>query len=190
MRIVVPIKQVPESEELRYDPATRTLVREGVESVINAFDKRALTEAVWLRSQYGGSITAITMGPPHAREALVECLGRGVDRAIHISDRVFAGSDTLATARTLAAVLRRLSFDLVLAGKATTDSETGQVGPELAELLDLPQVTGATAIVMVGGKLRVSRETDIGFEEVECPLPALLTAAERLIKPVKTTPEL
>src|SRR5438874_11243369 len=112
VHIIVPIKQVPESEELRYDPATRTLVREGVESVINAFDKRALTEAVRLRSQYGGSITAITMGPPHAREALVECLGRGVDRAIHISDRVFAGSDTLATARTLAAVLRRLSFDL------------------------------------------------------------------------------
>src|SRR5438270_12726701 len=138
MNIVVLIKQVPDSEELRFDPATLTLVREGVDLEINPYDKRALTEAMRLRSTLGGRITAITMGPPQAREALVECLGRGVDRAIHISDRVFAGSDTLATARTLAAALRRLSFDLVLAGKATTDSETGQVGPELAELLDLP----------------------------------------------------
>src|SRR5439155_21711050 len=110
MHIVVPIKQVPESEELRYDPATRTLVREGVTSVINPFDKRALTEAVRLRSLYGGEITAITMGPPQARDALIECLGRGVDKAIHISDRALAGSDTLATARTLAAALRRLQY--------------------------------------------------------------------------------
>src|SRR3954471_22933241 len=135
MHIIVPIKQVPESEELRYDPSTRTLAREGVISVINPFDQRALTEAIRLRSLHGGEITAITMGPPQARVALVECLGRGVDRAIHISDRAFAGSDTLATARTLAAALRRLPHDLVLLGKFTTDSETGQVGPELAEML-------------------------------------------------------
>src|SRR3954470_68193 len=113
MRIIVPIKQVPESEELRYDPSTRTLVREGVTSVINAFDKRALTEAVRLRGLYGGEITAITMGPPQARDALVECLGRGVDRCIHLTDRAFAGSDTLSTARTLAAALRNLSFDVL-----------------------------------------------------------------------------
>src|SRR2546422_259185 len=130
MHIIVPIKQVPESEELRYDPSTRTLVREGVASGINAYDKRSLTEAMRLKSLYGGSVTAITMGPPQAREALVECLGRGVDRAIHVSDRALAGSDTLATARTLAAALRRLSFDLLLLGKSTTDSDTGQVGPE------------------------------------------------------------
>src|SRR5437764_3789098 len=195
MQIVVPIKQVPESEELRYDPATRTLVREGVTSVINAFDKRSLTEAVRLRSLHGGEITAITMGPPQAREALVECLGRGVDRAVHICDPALAGSDTLATARALAAALRRprsaLSFDLLLFGKESLDSETGQVGPEVAELLGLPQVTGATAIEMHNdGTLNVTRETDLGFEQVVCPLPALLTAAERLIKPVKTKPPL
>src|SRR5436190_8780624 len=113
MRIVVPVKQVPESEELRYDPATRTLAREGVTSIINAYDKRALTEAVRLRSLYGGEITAVTMGPPQARGALVECLGRGVDHAVHISDPALAGSDTLATARTLAAALRRMEYDLV-----------------------------------------------------------------------------
>src|SRR5215212_619154 len=127
MHIVVAIKQVPESEELRYDPATCTLVREGVMSVINPFDKRSLTEAARLRSLYGGTITAISMGPPQARDALIECLGRGVDRALHICDPHLAGSDTLATARTLAAALRRLSFDLLLFGQEATDSETGQV---------------------------------------------------------------
>src|SRR5438552_12629383 len=191
MRIVVPIKQIPESEELRYDPATRTLVREGVTSVINAFDKRSLTEAVRLRSLHGGEITAITMGPPQAREALVECLGRRVDRAVHICDPALAGSDTLATARALAAALRLVGFDLLLFGKESLDSETGQVGPEVAELLGLPQVTGATAIELhEDGTLSVTRETDLGFEQVVCPLPALLTAAERLIKPVKSTPPL
>lgn len=190
MHIIVPIKQVPESEELRYDPSTRTLVREGVTSVINAYDKRALTEAIRLRGLYGGSITALTMGPPQARQALIECLGRGIDRCIHITDRAFAGSDTLATARTLAAALRRLSFDLLLLGKMSTDSETGQVGPELAELLDLPQITGAAAIELAeNSALHVTRETDFGFEQIECPLPALLTAAEHLIKPAKTRPE-
>ena len=188
MHIIVPIKQVPETDELRYDPVARTLVREGVTTVINAYDKRALTEALRLRDLYGGSVTAITMGPRQARAALVECLGRGVDRAVHLTDRAFAGADTLATARTLAAALKRLRFDLLLPGNFSTDSETGQVGPELAELLDLPQVTGATAIELAGGKLIVTRETDSGFETVECPLPALLTAAEHLIKPAKTKP--
>ncbi|MEO8285810.1 MAG: FAD-binding protein [Chloroflexota bacterium] len=189
MHIIVPIKQVPESEEQRYDPATRTIVREGVASVINAYDKRALTEAIRLRSLYGGSITAITMGPPQAREALVEAIGRGVDRAIHLTDRAFAVSDTLATARTLASAIKRLTFDMLLLGKFSTDSETGQVGPELAEMLDLPQITGATAIeVLSNGIVHVTRETDSGFEDIECPLPVLLTAAEHLIKPAKTKP--
>ena len=188
MHIIVPIKQVPEFEELRYDPVARTLVREGVTTVINPYDKRALTEALRLRELYGGSVTAITMGPPQAREALVEALGRGVDRAIHLTGTSMAGADTLATARTLAAAIRRLEFDLLLTGKFSTDSETGQVGPELAEMLDLPQATGATAIELAEGRLIVTRETDSGFETVECPLPALLTAAERLIKPTKTKP--
>src|SRR5438552_17698456 len=141
MRIVVPIKQIPESEELRYDPATRTLVREGVTSVINAFDKRSLTEAVRLRSLHGGEITAITMGPPQARDALVECLGRGVDRAVHICDPALAGSDTLATARVLAAALGRLPFALLLFGKGTLNAATGSVGLEVAALLGVPDVS-------------------------------------------------
>ncbi|HUP28051.1 MAG TPA: hypothetical protein VM409_06420, partial [Chloroflexia bacterium] len=183
------MKQVPESEELRYNPASRTLVREGVTPVINAFDKRSLTEAIRLRGVHGGTITAVTMGPPQARDALVECLGRGVDRCVHICDPAFAGSDTLATARTLAAALRHRAFDLLMLGKWSTDSETGQVGPELAEMLDLPQVVGTTAIEVAGDALLVARETDLGFERLECPLPALLTCAEHLIKPTKTKPE-
>src|SRR4051794_17017126 len=121
MHIIVAIKKGPESEELRDDPATRTLFGGGGTSVINPLDKRSLTEAVRLRSLYGGTITAISMGPPQAQEALIECLGRGVDRALHICDPHLAGSDTLATARTLAAALRRLSFDLLLFGQEATD---------------------------------------------------------------------
>jgi len=191
MEIVVLIKQVPESEELRYDDSTRRLVREGVGTEINPFDKRALTQAMKLKEMHAGSVVAVTMGPPQAREALVECLGRGVDRTVHISDRFLAGSDTLATARTLAAALRRRPFGIILCGKYSTDSETGQIGPEVAELLDIPQVTGATSLEMsADGVLHVTRETDWGFEQVECSLPVLLTCSEGLIKPVKTTPEL
>jgi electron transfer flavoprotein alpha subunit len=191
MRIVVLIKQVPESEELRYDPATRTLVREGVATVINPYDKRALTEAVRLRGLHAGTITAVTMGPPAAREALVECLGRGVDRCIHVTDRALAGSDTLATSRALAAALGRAPFDLLLLGKYSTDSETGHIGPQLAEMLGVPCVTGATEIHVDAdeGALHVTRETDTGFEEIVLHVPAVLTAAEHLIKPVKTTPQ-
>ncbi len=191
MRIAVLIKQVPESEELRYDPATRTLVREGVATVINPFDKRALTEAARLRGIHGGSITAVTMGPPAAREALVECLGRAVDRCVHVTDRALAGSDTLATARTLVVALGRVPFDLLILGKNSTDSETGHTGPEVAEILGLPCVTGAAEIHVDAeeGVLHVTRETDTGFEEIVLPMPAVLTAAEHLIKPVKTTPQ-
>jgi electron transfer flavoprotein alpha subunit len=191
MRIVVLIKQVPESEELRYDPATRTLVREGVATVINPYDKRALTEAVRLRGLHGGTITAVTMGPPAARDALVECLGRGVDRCIHVTDRALAGSDTLATSRALAAAMRRAPFDLLMLGKYSTDSETGHTGPQLAEMLGVPCVTGATEIHVDAedGTLHVTRETDTGFEEIVLAVPAVLTAAEHLIKPVKTTPQ-
>jgi electron transfer flavoprotein alpha subunit len=132
------------------------------------------------------------MGPPAAREALVECLGRGVDRCIHLTDRALAGSDTLATARALATVLRRLTFDLLLLGHFSTDSETGQTGPELAEMLGMPCVTGATEIHVdaAARALHVTRETDTGFEELLVASPAVLTAAEHLIKPVKTTPTL
>lgn len=187
MRLVVCIKQVPEVAEIKFNPETNTIVREGVANVVNPFDRRALAEAIRLRDLCGGEVVVVTMGPPQAREALVDCLGAGADRAIHLMDTAFAGSDTLATARALALALRRERYDIIFCGKYSVDAETAQVGPELAELLDLPQITGATRLELSGDQraLTVERETDDGFETIECDLPVLLTAAERLIRPIK-----
>lgn len=187
MKIAVCIKQVPEVAEIRFDPETNTIVREGVSNVVNPFDRRALAEAIRLRDLDGGEVVVITMGPPQAREALIECLAAGADRAIHLVDKAFAGSDTLATARALAIALRREECDLIFCGKYSVDAETGQVGPELAEMLDWPQVTGVTKLELSDNRrtLTGERETDDGFETIECDLPAVLTAAERLIRPIK-----
>ncbi len=180
MKIVVCVKQVPVVSAMRFDPQTKTLQREGVPSEVSSFDVRALLKAVELRSTHGGEVVVVTMGPPQARAALEHCLALGADRALHMVDRAFAGSDTLATARALALALRREGFDLILCGRHSTDAETGQVGPELAELLDLPQVTGVRKVKVEGGKVVAERETDLGSETVECPLPALLSATEDL----------
>lgn len=183
MKIAVCVKQVPSVEEVRFDPARKTIVREGVPNEINPFDRRALGQAIALRDQVGGEVVAVTMGPPQAEEALRECLAVGVDRAVHLCDRAMAGADTLATARTLAAFLRREAFDLILCGKYSVDAETGQLGPEIAALLDMPHVTGATGLKVEDGRLVVQRETDEGIDTLSVELPALLTAGERLIRP-------
>lgn len=182
MRIAVCIKQVPVVSELELDPRTKTLKREGVRSEVSSFDLRAVTKAVELREVHGGEVAVVTMGPPQAREALVECLALGADRGIHLCDPAFAGADTLATARALAFALRPRSFDLILCGRNSIDAETGQVGPEIAELLDIPQVTGACTLIIHadGGRLTAERETDSGVETVTTPLPALVSAAEDL----------
>lgn len=191
MKIIVCIKQVPEVEDLKFDPERRTLIREGVENIVNPFDRRAITQAVALREQFGGEVVIVTMGPPQAEEALAEALAMGADRALHLVDRAFAGADTLATAYALSLALKREGYDLILCGRYSVDAETGQVGPEVAELLGLPQVSGVRKVeVQPGGKsLLVERETDEGYAVLEVPLPALLTAAERLIFPKKVTPE-
>src|SRR5215470_8168746 len=180
MRIAVCIKQVPVVSALQFDAETRTLKREGVRTEVSSFDVRALLKAIALRQAGGGEVTALTMGPPQAREALAECLALGADRAVHLCDRAFSGADTLATAQALAAALRRERFDLILCGRNSVDAETGQVGPELAELLDLPQVTVARTLEVdpVARTLTAERETDAGLETVTAPLPALVTAAE------------
>ena len=182
MRIVVLVKQVPVVSDLAFDAETRTLKREGVRTEVSAFDVRALLRALALRDEHGGEVAAMTMGPPQAREALEYCLALGADRGVHLVDRAFAGADTLATAHALAAALRREKFDLVLCGRASVDAETGQVGPEVAELLDLPQVSCVRRLELdpAMGRLRAERETDMGFESVEAPLPALISAAEDL----------
>jgi electron transfer flavoprotein alpha subunit len=182
MRIAVCIKQVPVVSALQFDAATKTLKREGVRTEVSSFDVRALLKAIELRQMHGGEVVAVTMGPPQAREALAECLALGADRAIHLCDRAFAGADTLATARALAAALRREPFDLILCGRNSVDAETGQVGPELAELLDLPLVTVARTLALdpAARTLSAERETDEGVDVVSAPLPALVSAAEDL----------
>jgi electron transfer flavoprotein alpha subunit len=187
MRFIVCIKQVPEVAEVKFDPVTKTIIREGVGNIVGPFDRRGLAEAIRLRDLYGGEVVVITMGPPQARDALVECLGAGADRAIHLVDNAFAGSDTLATARALGLALRNEAYDVIFCGKYSVDAETGQVGPELAEFLDIPQVTGATRLEFSEDRkyLTVDRENDNGFETIECELPVLLTAAERLVRPIK-----
>jgi len=180
MKTLVLIKQVPVVSAMKLDPETKTLKREGVPSEVSSFDIRALLKAIELRNSLGGEVVALTMGPPQAKAALEHCLALGADRAVHLADRAFAGSDTLATARALALALKREGYDLILCGRHSTDAETGQVGPEVAEFLGIPQVTAARTLTVTGQTLTVERETDSGFEMVECPLPALLSATEDL----------
>ncbi|HEY4659533.1 MAG TPA: electron transfer flavoprotein subunit beta/FixA family protein, partial [Gemmatimonadaceae bacterium] len=179
---MVCVKQVPMVSSLEFDLTTKTLKREGVKLEVSSFDIRALLKAVELKAAHGGEVVVLTMGPPQARTALEHCLALGADRAVHLNDRAFAGSDTLATARALALALKREEFDLIFCGKCSTDAETAQVGPEVAELLGVPQITAVRTLDIdaAGLTIRAERETDAGYETVECPLPALITAAEDL----------
>jgi electron transfer flavoprotein alpha subunit len=187
-KVAVCIKQIPLIDDANFDPVTKTIRRDGI-NIIGAYDLTAIAEAVALKRQFGAETTVVTMGPPQARSALADALAMGIDRAVHLEDRAFAGSDTLATARTLAMWLEGEGFDLVVLGKYSLDAETGQVGPEIAELLQVPQVTGVCKLQIDGAMLRAERESDEGLEEVECGLPALITCAERLIKPIGVRPK-
>jgi electron transfer flavoprotein alpha subunit len=182
MRIVVCIKQVPVLSAMQFDSSSRTLKRDGVPTEVSSFDVRAVIKAVDLVRAHGGEVIVLTMGPPQAREALHECLALGADRAVHLCDRAFAGSDTLATARALTAAISREPFDLILCGRYSVDAETGQVGPEVAELLGLAQITNARTLVIdpEARCVRAEREADDGVETVEAELPLLVTAAEDL----------
>ena len=181
MNIVVCIKQVPESTEVRVDPETKALVREGVASIVNPVDENALEAALQLREAHGGKVTVITMGPPQAEEALRHALAMGADEAILLTDAAFRGSDTLATSYTLAQAVRKLGeVDLILCGKQAIDGDTGQVGPGLAERLGAPQVTFAIEIEVRDGKLRGRRVLDDFFEVIEVPLPAVVTVVKQI----------
>ncbi|MGA7873323.1 MAG: FAD-binding protein [Candidatus Binatus sp.] len=187
LKIAVCIKQIPLIEEANFDAATRTIKRDGP-NVISAFDLRAISLAVELKNRHGAETTVVTMGPPQARGVLVDALAMGMDRATHLEDRAFAGADTLATARALAIWLARGNFDLILLGKYSLDAETGQVGPEIAELIGAAQITGARKLDIDGRTLRAERESDEGFDEVEAQMPAVITCAERIAQPVKVKP--
>ncbi len=186
-KIAVCVKQIPLIEDASFDPVTKTIRRDGP-TVMGSFDLNAVAYAVELAAQFGAQTTSVTMGPPQAQSSLLETLAMGIDRAVHLQDRAFAGSDTLATARALALWLKRESFDLILLGKYSLDAETGQVGPEIAELLGIAQITGIRNLTMEGEVVRAERESDEGTEEVECRLPALLTCAERTRRPPPLRP--
>jgi electron transfer flavoprotein alpha/beta subunit len=184
MNIIVSIKQVPDTTEVRIDPVTNTLVREGVPSIINPFDENAIEAALQLREAHGGEVTVITMGPPQAQEALRQSLAMGADKAYLISDRAFAGSDTLATSYTLACAVRHLGdYDMIICGKQAFDGDTAQVGPGLAEHLGIPQVTYAIGIEVEGKKARIKRLLDDRFELVDVPMPCLLTVVKQINEP-------
>ena len=185
MNIIVCIKQVPETTEVRINPETNTLMREGVKSIINPFDMYAIEEGVRIKEKTAGKVTVITMGPPQAEGALREAISLGADEAILVSDRAFAGSDTWATSYTLAAAIKKIKdYDLVLCGKQASDGDTAQVGPGIATHLDIPQVTYVKKVQEIKGKtIKVERMTEDGYEIIEAPLPALFTVVKEINTP-------
>ena len=180
MKIAVCIKQVPVVSMLRFDNQTRRMVREGVPNETNPYDVLGLSLAARLKAEHGAEFVVITMGPPQASEALVQAMAMGADYAIHLNDRAFAGSDTLATARALALALEREESDLIICGRNSSDSETGQVGPEIAEMLGIPQITAVSSldIHQDGNSLTAIRLNDEGRQEIECDLPALISVTD------------
>ena len=185
MHCLICLKQVPDTSEIRIDPATNTLMREGVPSIINPYDIHALEEAIRLKEQFGGKVTLLCMGPPQAKEALKKAMSFGADRAILLSDRAFAGSDTLATAYILMKTIEKINetdpIDLVFCGKEAIDGDTAQTGPGIAQRLGLPQLTYVIKIRSVdGGWITVERKTESGREVIKAKLPALLTTEKEL----------
>jgi len=184
MDIIVCIKQVPDTTEVKINPETNTLVREGVPSIVNPFDENAVEAALQLKDKHGGKVTVITMGPPQAAEALKTTIAMGADEVYLVSDRAFAGSDTWATSYTLSQAIKKLGkFDLILCGKQAIDGDTAQVGPGIAEWLDIPQVTFAVKIEAEGNKAKVERLLEEVNEVVECPLPAVITVVKQINTP-------
>lgn len=186
MKILVFIKQVPEVSDTQFDFERKTLKRDHVRNIINPYDRRAISEAIRVRNARGGEVIIATMGPPQAQEALKESLAMGADSAAQIEDACLAASDSLVTARVLAAAARKIGFDLIFTGQHSTDSETAQVPPSIAEILGIPCAVAACKIEYENAnKIRVACETDSGIMTVEMSLPALVSTAERLIKPIK-----
>ena len=185
MNIVVCIKQVPGTTEIKIDPQTNTLVREGVESIINPFDGYALEEAVRLRERCGGKVIAISMGPPQAEEALRETISLGADEAILLSDRAFAGSDTWATSYVLSKAIAKIAdYDVIICGRQTLDGDTGQVGPELSEMLRIPFVAYVSKVNEIrDGYMKVQRMVEEGYEVIEMALPAVITVVKEINVP-------
>lgn len=185
MKIIVCIKQVPNTTEIKIDPVTNTLKRDGVPSIINPDDKTAIEAALQLKEKTGATVTVITMGPAQAEKALREALAMGADEAYLLTDRAFAGSDTLATSTIIAAAIRKLGADVVFCGRQAIDGDTAQVGPQIAEHLDIPQITYAAAIDYNAekGALIVKREFEDRYQMLEVRGTCLVTILSSLDKP-------
>lgn len=181
MNILVCIKQVPDTTEIKIDPVKNTLIREGVPSIVNPFDTYALEAAARIKdADPDTKIVVVTMGPPQAEKALRECLAIAADKAYLVTDRKFGGSDTIATSYVLKMTVKKLEelegkFDAIFCGKQAIDGDTGQVGPELAEWLDIPQVTNCWEVEVTGDSLKVKKQTDDGFEIIGAKMPCLVT---------------
>jgi electron transfer flavoprotein beta subunit len=189
MNIVCCIKQVPDTADVKIDPETNTLIRSGVESIVNPYDLTAVQAAVNVKESHGGKVTVITMGPPQAEQALRETISVGADRAVLLSDRAFAGADTLATSYTLARAIERFGqdapVDLVICGKQAIDGDTAQVGPGIATRLGFTQFTYVTEVVAIDaaeGRITVRRKAEGGSEVIAGRLPALLTVELEMVK--------
>lgn len=183
MNIVVCVKQVPDTTVVKIDPKTGTLIRDGVPSIINPEDKHALEAALQLKEAHGGKVTVVSMGLPMAKAALREALCMGADEAILLTDRALGGADTLATSKSLAGVIKKLDYDIVFAGRQAIDGDTAQVGPEIAEHLNIPQVTYVQDVKVEGDSLIVNRALEDGHQIVKVKTPCLLTAIETLNEP-------
>lgn len=189
MNILVCVKQVPDTTEIKIDPVKHTLIRDGVPSIVNPFDGYALEVATRLKENVGGKVVVMSMGPPQAKSALKECLAVGADDAYLVSDRAFGGSDTLATSYALSVAIRAVEeqegqpFDLIFCGKQAIDGDTAQVGPEMAEHMGLAQITYASDVTYEDGAIRVKREFDEGYDYLTTTLPALVTIVKTPFEP-------
>lgn len=190
-KIIVCAKQVPNTNEIKIDPIKHTLIRTGVESILNNDDANALEGALHIKDQYPDThITVLTMGPPQAKDMLIECLAMGADEAILLSDRALGGSDTWATSNALAAGIKKIGdYDLIFAGRQAIDGDTAQVGPQIAENLDIPQVTYVKEFEIHDNMkdITVKRALEDGYEEIKLQTPCLLTAIQELNKPRRMT---
>lgn len=185
MKIIVCIKQVPDTFEVKIDPETKRIVREGVESIINPYDTYAIEEAVRLKERFGGTVTAITMGPLQAEKALRDAIAVGVDEGVLLSDIQFGGSDTLATSYILSCGIRKIGgFDIILCGRETLDGSTGQVGPEIANHLSIPYITYVSKIKEISGSsMECTRLMEDHYEDIRTELPVLITVIKEINQP-------
>ncbi|MDP8253603.1 MAG: electron transfer flavoprotein subunit beta/FixA family protein [Candidatus Kaelpia aquatica] len=186
MKVIVCIKQVPDTTNVKIDPETNTLIREGVESIINPFDTYAIEEGLRIKERLDGvEVIALTMGPPQAEEALREAISLGVDRAVLLSDRKFAGSDTWATSYALSKAIEKIGdYGLIICGKQAIDGDTAQVGPGISSWLDLPQAAYVRHIEKLSrDKATVERMTEEGYDVIEIPFPAVFTVVKEINEP-------